>query len=553
MGEHDQAVLHDEDAHGNIHDDGRTLRQGGLVYNSGYPVAVPGPGVKRAFVYRGEKLIPDTLYVHSYPFNTTKWESLYSSVFGTGTEEVFDAVSKGRVEPGFAPIVDDSHRVIGHVGWIDGHEICVPKDTIRDRSKLASILEKMRLGEWRQQLLAEADKFDRGPYPNSRFHAVTMSPPPGPKPAPCVPPAPTIKLKPTIWDDARRGPLRDKSEELRHRNNLNYFLKAGGKALIGRKSAGDLLQGEYEPYLLLQQVPLGEDLYDLWHDRKSLVSSEYRFLVLVSPEGHLQSVLQVEKVEQERLTTLDIAFEVIDTTLTVLMIIDIPVVLFRAGVVVARAAAIRAIEVAIEREAKASLELAIKIAQAEARGVVLRGAMAGPKETAELAAKAFWDASRAAPKQLSEAQVDYWTKWTANRMRQLGIPEKNIGCEVKKFRVGKPKKMIGKPSKLPGDSGKAFNPMGTERGSNLRSFVEDGTVHEGGISVHSSVFQPWKGFEIWNKAAIEDRIEAIIAHEWLEFNGLSHELAVARFEQSTLNISKKAKEILAYMKTQLVP
>ena len=25
MGEHDQAVLHDEDAHGNIHDDGRTL------------------------------------------------------------------------------------------------------------------------------------------------------------------------------------------------------------------------------------------------------------------------------------------------------------------------------------------------------------------------------------------------------------------------------------------------------------------------------------------------------------------------------------------------
>jgi len=26
MGEHDQTALHDEDAHGNIHDDGRTLR-----------------------------------------------------------------------------------------------------------------------------------------------------------------------------------------------------------------------------------------------------------------------------------------------------------------------------------------------------------------------------------------------------------------------------------------------------------------------------------------------------------------------------------------------
>jgi hypothetical protein len=284
-------------------------------------------------------------------------------VFGTGTKEEFGAVTEGRVEPSFAPIIDDSYRVIGHVGWIDGFEICVPKDTIRGGSKFAYILEKLRLGERRQQLLAEADKSDRGPYPNSRFHAATMSPPPGPKPAPCVPSAPTIKLKPTMWDDARRGPLRDASAEVRHRENLNYFLKAGGKALIGRKSAGDLLQREYEPYLLYQQMPLGEELYDLWHDRKWLVSSEYRFLVLVSPEGHLQSVLQVEKVEQEGLTTLDIAFEVIDTTLTVLMIIDIvtiPVVLFRAGVVVARAAAIRALEVAIDREAKAALDLTMR-------------------------------------------------------------------------------------------------------------------------------------------------------------------------------------------------
>jgi hypothetical protein len=67
------------------------------------------------------------------------------------------------------------------------------------------------------------------------------------------------------------------------------------------------------------------------------------------------------------------------------------------------------------------------------------------------------------------------------------------------------------------------------------------------------VFEDWKGFDLWNKAAPADRIDAVIAHEWLEFNGLTHELAVERFEQSTLNISKKAKEILAYMKTQLIP
>lgn len=312
-------------------------------------------------------------------------------------------------------------------------------------------------------------------------------------------------------------------------------------------------------YMEIERVNhLEHSWFSPYLDLKIRGSSGYRFQVLVSPEGYLQAVLGIEKVipKTDGDKKISDILEGIDIALTVLMIIDIvtiPVVLFRLGALVAERAAIRAVEVAIEREAKASLELAMKIARAEARGVVLRGAMAGPEETAKLAAKAFWDASRAAPKQLSEAQVDYWTKWTANRMKQLGIPEKNIGCEVKKFRVGKPKKMIGEPSKLPGDSGKAFNPMGTERGSNLRNFVEDGLVHEGGISVHSSVFQPWKDFEIWNKAAIEDRIEAIIAHEWLEFNGLSHELAVARFEQSTLNISKKAKEILAYMKTQLVP
>jgi hypothetical protein len=528
MGQHDQTVLHDEDAEGNIHDDGRTLD---------HPEFAPGAGAGAednayndtpVYRYSHGKLIPDTVHVRLQAFSVTQWESQYSSVFAPADFRLF--------EPSFAPVVDDSWRVVGHLGWIDGYDICVPYDTVRTGSKFWYILQERRLGEWRQQLLDEADRFDRAtlPFPVHPVHA----------------PVPPGRFS-TIWDDARRGPLKEKSIEEIYQNNLNYFLRGGGKAFVG----GGSLDSDCAPYVDLPPPGLPDE--GVWGRPNKPFSSGYEFQVLVSPDGYLQAVLGVRKVPPKMYgeRVLSIVFEVIDIALTILMIIDIvtiPVALFRVGALVAREAAIRAVEVAIEREAKASLELAMKIAEAEAKGVVLRGAMAGPKE---VTAKAFWDAATVAPKQLSEAQVKYWTEWTANRMKQLGIPEKNIGCEVKKFRVGKPKKMIGEPTKLPGDSGKAFNPMGTERGSNLRNFVdvEDGMVHEGGISVHGSVFQPWKDFEIWNKAAIEDRIDAIIAHEWLEFNGLAHEQAVERFAESPLRISKKAKEILAYMKTQLIP
>ena len=56
MGEHDQAVLHGDDAHGNIHDDGRTLD---------HPEFAPGAGDEAygdtpVYRYSHDKLIPDT-------------------------------------------------------------------------------------------------------------------------------------------------------------------------------------------------------------------------------------------------------------------------------------------------------------------------------------------------------------------------------------------------------------------------------------------------------------------------------------------------------------
>jgi hypothetical protein len=461
MGDHDQTVLtgghaHVEDMHANIHDDGRTLRPAGYYdaeidhqYDDEDRIhsihqVMPGPRLRitQVFRYSSDKLISDALHLHIRPFTVTKWESIYSTVFGSGTHSndwVCPSCDPG-LAPSFTPVIDESYRVVGHLGWIPGTEICVPKNTVAWDSPVAHIFEERRLGEDRRRLLSLHDRDPLPPFP-ARHWA----------------PEPDTKL----WASIRRGELKDASEEQRHQNNINYFLAGGGEALVGRDYVHDQMASQnFEP----------------------LLHGGYRCLALVRPDGYLQSVLRIEEIpyESRQAKGLRIIFEVIDIALTIWMIIDIvtiSVVLFRAGVVVARAVAIRAVEVAIEREAKASLELAIKIAQAEAKGVVLRGAMAGPKEAAEKTA--FWAAARAAPKQFTKDEVKRLAETIAKRMKELGIPDRNIGVKVTKSKVGKPKKIIGKPSKLPGETGEAFNPSGTERGSNLRTFVEDGEVHEG--------------------------------------------------------------------------
>jgi hypothetical protein len=364
MGEHDQKVLHDEDAHQSIHDDGRTFRQGGLVYNSGYPVAVPEPGVKQVFIYRGEKLIPDTVYIHSDAFSVTKWESFYSDMFALQSPRFYYDAS-------FAPVVDDSWRVVGHVGWADGFDICVPGDTVQKGSKFWSILRQRRLGEERQQLLDDADRLDRGRLPNFPFHTTPTSSPPVRKLDNCVPPAPTTKWKPTIWEEARSGPLKEKTIEEAYLNDLNYFVKGGGKALVGTYT-----------YMEIERVNhLEHSWFSPYLDAKIPGSSRYRFQVLVSPDGYLQAVLGIEKVRPKTLWDKKISdiLDGIDIAMTVLMIIDIPVVLFRLGALVAEKAAIRAVEVVIDREAKAALDLTMREMQTIPKEELAKAWGAGPR------------------------------------------------------------------------------------------------------------------------------------------------------------------------------
>jgi hypothetical protein len=357
MGDHDQTVLHDEDAHGNIHDDGRTLRpvrgdEYSVVGFGAMPLFRPPSDSRHVLLYRGKKLIPETLDVHPGPFSVTQWESLYSSVFTLGGSD-FSRAS-------FAPIVDDSSRVVGHVGWADGNDILVPEDTVRNDRLFWSNLQKVRLAEWRQQIL---DVFDRGrgTIPNFPFPPPATSPPP-PKdgkrwrgPENCVY-RPQPSYRPTILEEARSGPLKE-GEIDQYLHDLDTFVKGGGDAFVGRH----FLKPGFASYLDLH--PSGLSVGGVGEPRKPY-SSAYEFLVLVSPDGHLQGVMDIRKnlktqVEFDTETFL----KVIDLSMTILMVIDIfpiAVVLFRLGAKIATEATIQAIKLVAGREAKASLELAMR-------------------------------------------------------------------------------------------------------------------------------------------------------------------------------------------------
>jgi len=513
MGEHDQTVLHDEDAHDSIHNDGRTLRY--IEYGAGAGAgadhdAYHNPDAyfdKSVFRYCNDKLIPDTVHVRIRPFTVTKWESIYSTVFGSGTQPGWDSpITDPGIAPSFEPVVDDRYLVIGHLGWISGTEICVPKGTIAWDSPVAHIFEARRLGEDRQRLLSLHDQ-----DMSSRFSGRRAAPEPDTP----------------LWAAIRRGQFKDESEE-RHQDNINFFLAGGGTALVGRDYIHDQMASQnFEPFL----------------------PGDYRCMALVNPDGVLQGVLGVVKIHHESRDDkyARIAFEVIDIALTIWMIVDICTIsvgLLRLAAIVGRHVQIWAIEMAANRVAEAAL----KLAEREAKRVLQVGAMAGPTAGVK---DAFWQAANGIPGKFSKDQAEQLTAKIASRMRELGVPENNIGAKVRSYAPGESEKMIG-TTHIAGENGEAFNSSGIKRGGNLRSFADEYGVEEGGLSVHGSVFDRWEGFDLWNDASttIDDRIDAVIAHEWSEFNGLSHWETVELVPETTLPIRPRARELLREMATK---
>jgi hypothetical protein len=507
LGEHDQTVLtgrHTDvgDTHDSVIDDGRSLKyiEPGAGAGAGADHEAyhdPDAYIDQAvFRHCDEKFIPDIVHIRTAPFAFSKWEFIYSTVFGSGLQPHRDPGETDRkIALGFEPVIDDHYRVIGHLGWISGSELFVPKDTIEWDSPLLHGFEQQRLEAARAPFLAIAQRAEQNPFSAFPIHPVSKPLPRG--------------WKPTIMEQALQGPFKDVSEEQRIRDNMNFFLSGGGTAFVGRDFIHDEIASRHlQPYL----------------------RPGYRCMVLVSPDGSLQGVLGVEKINyesrEERFRR--IAFMVIDIAIYVWMVIDIVTI----SVAVMRPLVGATLRTMAEIRA-------LKIVQREVAKVVA--------QNAQREAAAFWAAASATPRLFAEGEIGFWNRWITNRMRELGIPEKNIGTNIKRFKGG---------ARLPGSAAdeapKPFNAAGTERGQNVRTVVVDGEVHEGGIEVHGSAFTDWSNFDLWNKSPNPDRIDAIIAHEWLEFGGLTHEQAILQFERSTLNISPGAKQILGQMKQQLL-
>jgi hypothetical protein len=340
-------------------DDGRTLRPvredeyeyvGGI---SEMPALVPPSDSRQVVLYHAQGFNPDTVYIRPNQVQVTEWESIYSSAFRLGLVPFSEAT--------FAPIVDNSLTVVGHIGWADGTNIIVPEYTIRNRRHFWSILQKVRLDEERQRLLDEDARWDRArPFPDSPLGRPTTSAPKDPRrwsgPDVCVPRRHTMSLD-TRQDQARRGPLKDRSTEDTYGIDLDLFVTGGGKAFVGRHffDRGDAL---YLPSV--PGVPDGR-----LGSPKTLYSSGVEFLLLVDPEGHIQRVMDVRK---SIVSHGDLVIPMIELALDLTMFLDIvpiAVVLLAAGVRLALRVMIRAIVKIIEPLSKELIENAFERAALE--------------------------------------------------------------------------------------------------------------------------------------------------------------------------------------------
>jgi hypothetical protein len=555
MGEHDQTL--DKDAYRSIHDDGRKLppirREEYFHQYDDYANPIPGSEylptyAHQAFLFSRKELIPEIVYVHGDKFTSTEWEAQFSDLTGSGDEQ------------SFVPVVDDNFRVVGHLGWIDGKNICVPKKTIAEGYgyPYAAELEKARLFGVHRRLVSIHYSIVDSRLPG--FPGQPVSAAPTKRPAPCwpanKPPAlslPNPKDEEALWNSLLEAPGKDVSEEQRRLGNLNFFLAGGGNAIVGFKFGWNLVPREQWQVRQHLDYPIYSYPFDTY-----LMISGYRFQVLVAPDGHIQAVLGVEKYQFElpEEKVLRVAFKIIDIALTVWMIIDIftiPVVLFRLGAMVAERAAIRAVKVVIDEEAKAVL----KLAEQEAKRVLVRGAMTGPERAEAKTAWAklkqeFWKAGDRPPsRRFSIDEAKEWNTKIEKRMSELGIPKKNQGAGVKRIPPPGEKPPPGGSKKLPaGDEHKAFNETGSTRGGNYRSSPADRYGGEDrGISVHGNVFDRWEGFKLWNDPTTTDwdRIDAIIAHEWSEFNGLTHWETAELVPETKLAISPRARQLSRQM------
>lgn len=568
MGAPDQTL--DKDAHASLVIDDRRLTP---VDMDSYPGAGQGANDEAydtTLVLRriNGRLVPDTLHIHTHGFTVTKWEAKYSSIWS----DRYWRDNPWRTQK-LVPVIDASYCVVGHAGWIRAPLLCVPTETVSydphrvDHNMFWELLEEKRLK--RAQAQVPSREAQRRFSLAVEGHASAADLP--------IPMSPA----PQNWE----------SNGERYRKNVNYFLSGGGKAVVGDglEDNSEIFEfGDYTEYVsdyeIVARSPPGQHVTERIVHRKDC----YMFLVLVDPKGYVQAVLDDGIVPPPTFAekALDVALHLIDLTLAILLVVDIvtiPAVLLRAGLVVARTATIRALELmadkftqTVERMAVRDVQELLEMARAgqlsadglkaaadsaareAAEAALRRGAMSGPERAEAKTAwqklkQEFWDAGNVPPtRTFTEDQAATLNKQISDRMTELGIPKKNQGAGIRRLPPKGEKAPPGTKGMQPfmDENGKAFNPTGSTRGGRMRSGSFDPKYggNESGVSVHGNVFDDWKGFELWNKADVADRIDATIAHEWSEFTGLSHWETVQVIPETKLAISPRAKEILRYMR-----
>jgi hypothetical protein len=339
MGAHDQTL--DKDAHAGILDEDRRLTPVDIEPGAGQGANDEAYDTTLVLRLLDGKLVPDSLHVHTHGFAVTKWESKYSSIWSDPNWRDTPWRTQKLV-----PVVDASYCVVGHAGWIRAPLLCVPTETVSydphrvNHNIFWEFLEELRLNGSQAHSRAAGKGFSLA----IDGHASATGLPPGPQ-------------------------IRE-PDGLRYRNNVNYFLSGGGKAVVGDGTQDrDIFEsGDYATYVSDYEVVSSNAPAQHVTERITHRKDCYMFLVLVDPRGYLQAVVDDGIVPPPTFgeKALDLALHLIDLTLAILLVVDIvtiPVVLLRAGLVVGRAVAIRAVELVADKFTQTAERMAARDVQ----------------------------------------------------------------------------------------------------------------------------------------------------------------------------------------------
>jgi hypothetical protein len=125
--------------------------------------------------------------------------------------------------------------------------------------------------------------------------------------------------------------------------------------------------------------------------------------------------------------------------------------------------------------------------------------------------------------QIAQEWADVAEGWVRRRMRELDIPEHEIG-EVQL-----------------GGGRRAFDPHGRQGGANITGVVVDSGV------LNPELLKGKKGGRIYRKLPARDRADAIIAHEYEELHHGSHAEALEAAARTELPISDEARRLCRAM------